>query len=117
MPQYYERGSLFRANTGDIYQLIRGFKYKDKFFFNLENTSTGMMRTSELNRYISTHRNEVSIEELEQMYLPLKFTYVGHVRDYMLLPKTAANIKPTQPTPEQQKRTVLDDIYALLDAI
>lgn len=116
MATYYERGSLFRASNGAVYQLVRGFKYRDKFFFNLVNTSDGRARVSDLNRYISTHRNEVSIEELEQQYQPLTFTYVGDIKDYVLLPKSVA-ASSTQTTPPPQERTALDDIRDFLDTL
>lgn len=116
MATYYERGSLFRASNGSVYQLVRGFKYRDKFFFNLVNTSDGKARVSDLSRYISTYRNEVSIEELEQQYPPLTFTYVGDIKDYVLLPKSASPPSAQATTPPQE-RTALDDIRDFLDSI
>lgn len=118
MPTYYQRGSLFKASNGETYQLVRGFTYKDKFFFNLVNTMTGKTRVSDLSHYISSSRNEVSIEELNQQYSPLTFTYVGDIKDYVLLPKTITEAPSANPqTPSPPKRSVLEDILALVDAL
>lgn len=120
---YYERNALFKASNGETYQLFRGFTYMGKQFFNLINVKTGWTRVSDLSKYIVTTRNAVSIEELNKQFAPLTFTYVGKVDDYMLLPKSLAQESttpqwveaPHSPTPPQ--RSLLDEIYTLLDAI
>jgi hypothetical protein len=115
----YERGAIFVGSNGERYQLVRMFEYKGTNFFNLLNMSTGKMRRSDLTKSLRTPSNSVTIQELNEHFSPLSFTYEGRVEDYLSFPKIA----PTPPTNEQPpsgetpRKSLWDEFMSLVDSI